>query len=199
MADANVVSSADKSTSGAEDEIIFEGAPSESFHSVGYRDDESDLIKIGPGRDVLEPLMLVMTGALIHIDIDCGGSFTHEKALEHVKEVFEANPDFRGSVYRTFSGVRVLLTHRIAWPKDATRELTAFGKIDELYALGCLEQNRWSIRLTPKPGRAEKQVCRFEGRQYPLGDELAESFVAIHDAYCCAVHGKRIRAEVATP
>ena len=167
---------------------------SESFHEVGYREDGTDLIKIGPGRDELEPLMLVMTGALIHIDIDCGEAFTHETALANVKSAFDANPDFKGSVYRTFSGVRVLLTHRLAWPQDADRELAAFTNADELYVQGCLEQNRWSIRITPKDGRPEKQVCHFEGRQYPLGDEIAEAFVQIHDAYCCQPYGAKVQA-----
>ncbi|NND64984.1 MAG: hypothetical protein HKM24_03370 [Gammaproteobacteria bacterium] len=66
------------------------------------------------------------------------------------------NPKWGMRVYRTFKGLRVLVTHSTFEPYDQTTTalLEQFGA-DELYVRLCKNQQSFRARLTPKPWRID--------------------------------------------
>lgn len=162
---------------------------SQSFEDIGESTRGLDIVRIGPAVDTGgDPAdFMVMTGALIHIDIDVGEfkSFeSHADALAHIDFVM-ADKKYCGTSYKTYSGVRVILTHTLAYPKDCEEELNAF-MIDEWYKKACLHLNQWRIRITAKPGREEAIVAEpYAEYAYRERDPLAVRLQEVHDRICC--------------
>lgn len=160
------------------------------FGDIGLLEDDLDVLRVGPAtkNGDQDSGFLVLSGALIHIDIDTGNANTatfrdQDSALKHVEETFLRYMHFKGRVYTTKTGVRILLTHRLALPLDCKEELEAFN-MDDTYREGCIELNAFRIRVTPKPDRNEPYICTFIERFGGVGDELAERLVDFHDKLC---------------
>lgn len=128
---------------------------------------------------------LAISGPLICIDIDVGTKDnctfeTTKDALNHVYKVYDDNEDFSGRLYRTYQGLRVIMTHRLASPQSAWRELDAF-EMDPLYKEACLDLDTFIIRVERKPDRDEDRVCKFIAHLKLNGDPIAERLANMHE------------------
>jgi hypothetical protein len=75
-------------------------------------------------------------------------------AVERLRGFVATRPDWRVRVYRTYAGLRFLVTHRTFNPTDAEVQstLAALGA-DPQYIRLCQVQKSFRARLTPKPWR----------------------------------------------
>jgi hypothetical protein len=87
----------------------------------------------------------------------------NERSLEQKREdavrsrlerYFTERPEFGARIYRTFGGMRLLVTHALFDPRSDTSQavLGAIGA-DPLYRKLCTNQESFRARLTPKPWR----------------------------------------------
>ena len=85
------------------------------------------------------------------------------QALDRVRSFIARQPSWSMRVYRTRSGLRLLVTHDLFDP-SAKETLEAFQALgaDRLYARLCTAQGSFRARLTPKPwrcGHSQSLVC----------------------------------------
>ncbi|MEO6789045.1 MAG: hypothetical protein ABI318_23230 [Chthoniobacteraceae bacterium] len=83
-------------------------------------------------------------------------SVTLEKAAAWQRE----RGDWSWRVYRTKAGLRLLATHALFFPSDATPVFEALGA-DPLYRKLCKAQRCFRARLTPKPWRCGLYGCHL--------------------------------------
>jgi hypothetical protein len=85
----------------------------------------------------------------------------------------QSHPDWGRRIYRTKAGLRLLATHGLFDPEDATAD-QAFAALgaDPLYRRLCRTQKCFRARLTPKPWR-----CGFRNppSRWPWADKKAEA------------------------
>jgi len=73
-----------------------------------------------------------------------------------LEEFSRSRPDWSLRVYRTFAGVRLLVTHQLFDPTaDSTQALLESLGSDPLYVRLCRQQECFRARLTPKPWRCD--------------------------------------------
>lgn len=87
-----------------------------------------------------------------------------------------------GRIYRTRSGLRVLVTHDLFDPAaDSTRLLLEQAGSDPLYVRLCRAQQSFRARLTPKPWRCGQAPCTISWPR--AGEEQQKNFEKWQKAY----------------
>ena len=84
--------------------------------------------------------------------------------MQEVQAWADVNRDLDMRVYRTFAGLRCLITNKTFDPEDQrTLEMMEELNCDPLYIKLCKQQQCFRARLTPKPWRIrlEKPPARF--------------------------------------
>jgi hypothetical protein len=96
-----------------------------------------------------------------------------EVALQQVQDWADHQRDLGLRVYRTYAGLRCLVTNRTYDPaKPQTMEILRSIGSDPLYISLCQAQACFRARLTPKPWRCG---IRVRPPRYPWADEAVES------------------------
>lgn len=96
-----------------------------------------------------------------------------ETALQQVRDWADRQRDLGLRVYRTYAGLRCLVTNRTYDPaQPETLEILQSIGSDPLYISLCQAQGCFRARLTPKPWRCG---IRVRPPQYPRADAAAES------------------------
>ena len=96
-----------------------------------------------------------------------------QNAIAQAEKLIQADPSCGIRVYRTYSGLRYLLTHSTFQPSsDGTAQLMDFVGADPLYQRLCRTQNSFRARLTPKPWRCMQSN---PPNRFPWPDEKAEA------------------------
>jgi hypothetical protein len=92
-----------------------------------------------------------------------------ERARQAVDYFIEDNPAWGMRLYRTFAGLRAIVTHDVMDPKStaALDVLKQLGS-DPLYIKLCKVQECFRARLTPKPWRCG---CKPNPPRYPITDQ----------------------------
>jgi hypothetical protein len=92
-----------------------------------------------------------------------------ERARQAVDNFIEDNPAWGMRLYRTFAGLRVIVTHDTLDPQSAAAldALKSLGS-DPLYIKLCNAQECFRARLTPKPWRCG---CKPNPLRHPITDE----------------------------
>jgi hypothetical protein len=103
-----------------------------------------------------------------------GQSVNHEAvALQSVEQWARAHPEWGVRIYRTFGGLRCLITNEVFEPSDASAiALLQSLKCDPLYVALCRQQACFRARLTPKPWRFD---FAMPPARYPWLSQAAES------------------------
>ncbi len=176
-------------------------------------------------RNAYGSLVLNTSGAMF-IDIDFKGTnepgffaslialFTgnkpitqEEKVLGQIQETVDRKSGWSMRVYRTFKGIRCLVTHKTFKPDTSeTKNILKEFNSDDLYIKLCSAQECFRARLTPKPWRCntDKPPARypFEGtieeknhndwvRKY---DETIKNFATCR--YVSTIGGQKILPEI---
>jgi hypothetical protein len=95
-----------------------------------------------------------------------------EVATDRVRQWAAEHPDWGLRVYRTFGGLRVLVTHDLFDPaKDATMRVLQSLESDPLYVRLCRNQESFRARLSPKPWRFNMET---PPSRYPWDDSNQE-------------------------
>lgn len=107
---------------------------------------------------------------------------------EDLQQFLEDRPQWGMRVYRTFAGIRVLVTQDLFDPKsDQTFELLRTLGCDPLYARLCKAQECFRARLTPKPWRCGHSANTV---RYPFDDaKRAEQFARWNAQYAARQKG----------
>ena len=92
-----------------------------------------------------------------------------EHARQAVDQFIEDNPSWGMRLYRTFAGLRAIVTHDVIDPQNtaALDVLKQLGS-DPLYIKLCKAQECFRARLTPKPWRCG---CKANPPRYPITDQ----------------------------
>lgn len=137
-------------------------------------------------RNAYGALVLNATNAMF-MDIDfpakpLGGSLRtlfgkapnpEEQVLQSVEQWVRAHPEWGLRIYRTFGGLRCLITNEVFDPTDASAiALLQSLKCDPLYVALCRQQECFRARLTPKPWRCD---AAMPPSRYPWISQAAES------------------------
>jgi hypothetical protein len=107
-----------------------------------------------------------------------------EKARAGIEQFMAANPGWGMRLYRTYAGLRGIMTHDVFDPKSslALDLLQKMGS-DPLYIKLCKAQECFRARLTPKPWRCGHHAATV---RFPIEDEGAaqrqEKWQAKYDA-----------------
>jgi hypothetical protein len=120
-----------------------------------------------------------------------------EQAVAEVQQWAARHPSYGVRVYRTFAGLRVIVTGAAAVPSSelAHRVLEELGS-DPLYVELCAQHDTFRARLTPKPWRAG---WRAPSVRWPYETEPARGeFAAWLDGYERASHDRSTCRLVAT-
>lgn len=99
------------------------------------------------------------------------------RSLVRLEAFLDDHPDWGMRLYRTYAGLRLLVTHDLFSPGDeSTQQLMNQIGADRLYARLCRNQESFRARLTPKPWRCGHWPNRTT---WPHEDaEQAERFAA---------------------
>lgn len=98
---------------------------------------------------------------------------TEESRVQDIERWFGGHPDWGVRIYRTFGGLRCLITNELFDPTQAaSEEVLQSLQSDPLYIMLCRTQESFRARLTPKPWRcgAARPPLR-----YPFESPSAES------------------------
>ncbi len=115
---------------------------------------------------------------------------SHEQVyLQNIEQWSQRNPQWGLRVYRTFGGLRCLITNEVFDPKQA-RSLDILSELgsDALYVKLCQAQESFRARLTPKPWRcgATTPPARYpweNARQEQVYREWEEGYQRIASKY----------------
>ena len=92
-----------------------------------------------------------------------------ERARKPIDNFIEDNPTWGMRLYRTFAGLRAIVTHDVMDPQSAaTLDVLKTLGSDPLYIKLCKAQECFRARLTPKPWRCG---CRPNPLRHPITDE----------------------------
>jgi len=92
-----------------------------------------------------------------------------EHARQAVDNFIEDNPAWGMRLYRTFPGLRAIVTHDVMDPRSAaTLDVLKQLGSDPLYIKLCKAQECFRARLTPKPWRCG---CKPNALRHPITDE----------------------------
>ena len=112
-----------------------------------------------------------------------------ETALAAVRRWQSAHPDISLRVYRTFAGLRLMITNRVfASVDDATVAMMQQLGSDSLYVQLCRSQNCFRSRLSPKPWRVgmDKLPAKFPfatSEEQLAFEQWNARYVAAADSY----------------
>ena len=123
-------------------------------------------------RNLYGALVLNASRAMF-IDIDLGEGVAPGPGLARVKTWATKHPELAVRVYRTYAGLRALVTSHVFDPKSeqATALLKEVGS-DPLYVKLCHAQSSFRARLTAKPWRVGMRPPRV---RFPFENEDAEA------------------------
>lgn len=98
---------------------------------------------------------LVLNAArAMFIDVDFGDDARDGPAMQRVQKWTASRPELAVRVYRTYAGLRLLVTNQTFDPTDPTTiQLLQEVGSDKLYIQLCKAQASFRARLTPKPWR----------------------------------------------
>lgn len=122
--------------------------------------------------------VLVLNAAqAMFIDIDFpegqGGITLQERSLVRIGQWIDKNPGLALRVYRTYGGLRALVTNTLFDPlQDSSLAILRALDADPLYIKLCREQACFRARLSPKPWRCKSAK---PPARYPFADAKTET------------------------
>ena len=118
------------------------------------------------------PFLVHVVKSLFGSDEPSPREVQEDKALAKLRDLAQSDSKFGVRVYRTFAGLRYLLTHVHADPASVTTsKIMELLGADPLYVKLCERQECFRARLTPKPWRCGMLRAH---KSFPWADKTAE-------------------------
>ena len=147
---------------------MFDVACEKVVHSGRYVDNGGSICDYHISENWYNALVLNVYKVFI-ADVDVNSEQTKQSTLAQIKYVISLlNDSF--VVYETHSGFRIFMTNKLVDPlSEESKTLMDMFGADPRYSSGCIHQDCYRARLTPKPQRV------VEGKKYSVCKEVHRS------------------------